>query len=74
LDFLEIKFFKGYFAPPFQISQKSLKPLQRYRDFCDFQDGVRRHFGLSKIRIFKPNAQNGKTFILSRRQVVFLGI
>ena len=50
LDFLEIKFLKGYFAPPFQISQKSLKPLQRYRDFCDFQDGVRNIKATTKRR------------------------
>jgi len=23
--------------------------LRRYRDFCDFQDGSRRHLGFSKI-------------------------
>jgi len=28
------------------------KPLRRYRDFCDFQDGGHRHLGFSKIRNF----------------------
>jgi len=26
--------------------------LPKYRDFCDFQDGGRRHLGFSKIRNF----------------------
>jgi len=29
-----------------------VKPLRRYRDFCDFPDGGCRHLELSKIRNF----------------------
>jgi len=35
-----------------EFLSKSVKPSLRYRDFCDFQDGRRRHLGFSKIRNF----------------------
>jgi len=41
-----------HFASSYQISQRSVKPLWRYRDFCDFQDGGRRHLGFLKIPNF----------------------
>jgi len=31
-----------------QILRKSVNPLVRYRDFCDFQDGGRRYLGFSR--------------------------
>jgi len=39
-------------ATLYQISSRSVKPLQRYRDFCDFQNGGCRHLDFSKIRNF----------------------
>ena len=39
-------------ASAYQILKRSVKPLQRYRDFCDFQHGGRRHIGSSKNRNF----------------------
>jgi len=45
-------FVKFNFALAYQISYRSVKPLRRYRDFCDFQDGGRRHLGFWKIRNF----------------------
>ena len=35
-----------------KIGQTLLKPLRRYRDFCDFQDVGYCHVGFSKIRNF----------------------
>jgi len=35
-----------------KLRKKSVKPLRRYRDFCDFQDGGRRRLGFQKIRNF----------------------
>ena len=44
-----------------QISRRSVNPLLRYRDFCDFKDGGRRHFGFSKIRNFNsPSTVRGQ--------------
>ena len=58
LGFLKYKFLNGqgvydtHFASSYQISQRSVKPLWRYRDFCDFQDGGRRRLGFLKIPNF----------------------
>jgi len=35
-NFLKVRAVRRHFAPPHQISQRSVKPLRRYRDFCDF--------------------------------------
>jgi len=65
LGFLKYKFLNGqgvydtHFASSYQISQRSVKPLWRYRDFCDFQDGGRRHLGFLKI----PNFNGGHSAI-----------
>jgi len=53
LGFLKFRFLtaravRRHFAPPHQISQRSVKPLWGYSDFCDFQDGGRRHLEFSK--------------------------
>ena len=48
-----------YFASSCQISWRSVNPLLRYRDFCDFQDGGRRHIGFSKIRNFNGQSTEG---------------
>ena len=50
----------AHFASAYQISYRSVKPLRRYRNFCDFQDGGRRHLGFSKIRNF-----NGRSAVRS---------
>jgi len=39
-------------ASLYQISSKLVIPLQRYRDFSNFQDGRRRHLGFFKSRNF----------------------
>jgi len=39
--------------------------LWRYRDFCDFQDGGRRHLGLSKIRNFNGRSAVGGKYASS---------
>jgi len=31
-----------------KFRNKSVKPFRRYHDFCDFQDGGRRHLGFSQ--------------------------
>jgi len=65
LGFVKSKVFKGrgsyetHFASAYQISQRSVKPLHGYRNFCDFQDGGRCHFGLSKIRNFNISSAVG---------------
>jgi len=47
LGFMKFNFFNGrsgkgtHFASAYQILQKSVRPLQRYRDFVIFQDGGR---------------------------------
>jgi len=42
--------------------------LRRYRDFCDFQDGGRRHVGFSKIRNFYGGFPVGCQYV-SLRQI-----
>ena len=44
--------FGGPDAKLYQISSKSVAPLQRYCDFSNFQDGRRRHLTFLKWRIF----------------------
>ena len=52
----QFKFFYGlgvyvtHFAPARQIWRRPVKPLLRYCDFCEFQDGDRYHLGFSRIR------------------------
>jgi len=41
---------ESHFASPCQILWRSVKPLLRYRDLCNFQDASRRHLGFSKFR------------------------
>ena len=52
---------KTHFTQPHQISQRSIKPLHRYRDYCDFQYDGRRHLEFSKIRNF-----NGRFAVTGR--------
>ena len=49
VGFLKFKFLTVWMVKG-SCAQKSVKPLLIYRDFCDFQDGGRRHLGYSKIR------------------------
>ena len=55
-----------HFASLYQISQRLVKPLQIYRDFCDFQDAGCRHIGFSKILNFNGrSATRGQCASLS---------
>jgi len=42
-----------------------VKPLRRYRDFCDFQDGGYRHLEFSKIQNFNGRSTVGSQCALS---------
>jgi len=44
-------------------SGRSVKPLLRYRDCCDFQNGDRRRFGFSKNRNFNGQSVIETNFI-----------
>ena len=53
---------EAQYASPYQILQRSVKPLRRYGRFLIFQDGGRRHLGFWKIQIFNCwDAQEGRT-------------
>jgi len=62
-----------YFASPYQISLRSVKPLQRYRDFCDFHDGSRRHVGFSKIRNFNDRSTGKLPINVSMPKFIKIG-
>ena len=54
-----------YYTSAYQISYRSVKPLQRYRDFCDFQNGGYRHLEFQKIRNFNGRSAVGDQYASS---------
>ena len=62
----------AHFASSCQISWRSVNPLLKYRDFCDFQDGGRRHLGFQKFEILMAEQLKGAICVI-RPNIIKIG-